>query len=117
MEWWNNGMMGPNSTATCLSVSSHFSNIPVFRHKLIFNHIIHYCIKSMIPGAFLKFRHQNESKSFSNQVGLGSNRSLQGEMTGDRLDFLPFDENLNPFDLGKVGGEGVDNGVDRHDLR
>ena len=37
-------------------------------------------------------------------------------MSGDRFDRLPINEDLDSFDLGKIEGEGIDDGIDRHDL-
>ena len=38
-------------------------------------------------------------------------------MASDALDRLSIDEDLNPFDLGKIEGERIDDGIDGHHLR
>jgi len=50
------------------------------------------------------------------QLGFGGDRLFQGKMSSDGFDRLPINQDLNSFDLRKIEGKGVDNGIDRHHL-
>jgi len=43
------------------------------------------------------------------QIGLGRDGTVQNQVAGDAPSPFPLDENLNPFDLWEIEGEGIDN--------